>query len=273
MSEDREYRVKRIEGFSFRNQVLQFLIRWKGYSSRHNSWEPEENLTGCYDKLARFRRKNRLGPSPLPVPPAGANFKHESLLDRSKWVYPEDLRRVVLGLMETRSGSSLGVVVAINDLFDKPATDSVVILTACHHFYAMLWLANEDMALIADGINLCQEPEVLGKIEKHLGISLRPLTVAKSFGVDQCATGAALAALELARAHSKQMAGSIKVLSFADQLVERVAKALGQWESKPTPGRVNIQSRINLLRCSKCQNWTTRKGKRALFGHEKTCKP
>lgn len=39
-----------------RNNKREFLIRWKGYSSKSDSWEPEENLD-CKDLIDRFMEK------------------------------------------------------------------------------------------------------------------------------------------------------------------------------------------------------------------------
>lgn len=39
-----------------RNNKREFLIRWKGYSSKSDSWEPEENLD-CKDLIDKFMNK------------------------------------------------------------------------------------------------------------------------------------------------------------------------------------------------------------------------
>lgn len=39
-----------------RDNKREFLIRWKGYSSKSDSWEPEENLD-CKDLIERFMDK------------------------------------------------------------------------------------------------------------------------------------------------------------------------------------------------------------------------
>lgn len=39
-----------------KNNKREFLIRWKGFSSRCDSWEPEENLN-CDDLIQKFLDK------------------------------------------------------------------------------------------------------------------------------------------------------------------------------------------------------------------------
>ena len=35
----------------------QYLVRWKGYNSFDDTWEPEENLLNAKDAVAKFQRK------------------------------------------------------------------------------------------------------------------------------------------------------------------------------------------------------------------------
>jgi hypothetical protein len=54
---DPEYEVAKIvEWRAARGQKREFLVAWKGYSAFENSWEPEQNLSGCYDVLSAFCR-------------------------------------------------------------------------------------------------------------------------------------------------------------------------------------------------------------------------
>ena len=39
------------------NHKRSYLIKWKGYSEIHNSWEPEENLTNCEEILTDYRTR------------------------------------------------------------------------------------------------------------------------------------------------------------------------------------------------------------------------
>lgn len=55
--ENEDYEVERIIDVSFlKNNKREFLIRWKGYSSKSDTWEPEENLD-CADLIAKFMEK------------------------------------------------------------------------------------------------------------------------------------------------------------------------------------------------------------------------
>lgn len=33
----------------------EFLIKWRGYHSADNSWEPEENLIGCENAIKEYQ--------------------------------------------------------------------------------------------------------------------------------------------------------------------------------------------------------------------------
>lgn len=55
--ENEDYEVERIlDVHMHRNNKREFLIRWKGYSSNVDSWEPEENLD-CKDLIEKFMSK------------------------------------------------------------------------------------------------------------------------------------------------------------------------------------------------------------------------
>lgn len=42
-----------------KNGKKEFLIRWKGYSEKHDTWEPEDNLN-CPDIISKFLAKVQL---------------------------------------------------------------------------------------------------------------------------------------------------------------------------------------------------------------------
>lgn len=54
---EKEYEVERIIDVHFKkNKTRDFLIRWKGFSARDDTWEPEENLN-CQELIAKFMEK------------------------------------------------------------------------------------------------------------------------------------------------------------------------------------------------------------------------
>ena len=39
---------------------IQYLIRWKGYSAEHDTWEPETNLVNAKEALKEYKRMNQI---------------------------------------------------------------------------------------------------------------------------------------------------------------------------------------------------------------------
>lgn len=50
-----EYFVQKILGSKIEKGVILYRIKWEGYGSSENTWEPEENLDGCSELLAEFK--------------------------------------------------------------------------------------------------------------------------------------------------------------------------------------------------------------------------
>ncbi|XP_046396192.1 chromobox protein homolog 3 [Ischnura elegans] len=56
-SDSEEYEVEKVIEVRFKKSgAREFLIRWKGFSSKDDTWEPEENLS-CPDLIAKFMTK------------------------------------------------------------------------------------------------------------------------------------------------------------------------------------------------------------------------
>ena len=56
-----EFEVESILDCRTDKKIRFFLIKWKGYSELHNSWEPEHNLENCAELLEQFLKKQEKG--------------------------------------------------------------------------------------------------------------------------------------------------------------------------------------------------------------------
>lgn len=56
----KEYEVQQFLSHKMKNRKRFFLVRWKGYSSEHDSWESEENIMNCPKILSEYLKVNNL---------------------------------------------------------------------------------------------------------------------------------------------------------------------------------------------------------------------
>lgn len=64
-SED-EYKVEKIVGKSIIDGEVHYEVKWLGYSSKENTWEPIENLDACHEMIKEFEKSQRTA-APHPV--------------------------------------------------------------------------------------------------------------------------------------------------------------------------------------------------------------
>ncbi|GBE79602.1 Transposon Tf2-12 polyprotein [Sparassis crispa] len=60
IEEHEEYEVEAILNHRQRYGWTQYLVKWKGYASAENSWEPEANLTNAKGLLGEYKRRRCL---------------------------------------------------------------------------------------------------------------------------------------------------------------------------------------------------------------------
>jgi hypothetical protein len=56
---DEIFTVHKILKMREENGVVTYLIKWRGFNAKHNSWEPEGNLIGCDLLVEEFKRAQR----------------------------------------------------------------------------------------------------------------------------------------------------------------------------------------------------------------------
>lgn len=62
--EEEEYVVEKVVGKRIKDGVVQYRLKWKGYSDAENTWEPEDNCI-CHDLIAEYEKNlaKKKGPS------------------------------------------------------------------------------------------------------------------------------------------------------------------------------------------------------------------
>lgn len=56
VEEEEEYEVEKILDSRIRRGKLEYFVKWKGFPTSENSWEPTENTTHASRKIAEFHR-------------------------------------------------------------------------------------------------------------------------------------------------------------------------------------------------------------------------
>ena len=51
--------VEKIVAKRKRQGKVEFLIKWRGYKSDENSWEPEEHLVGCSNVIREYNKNEK----------------------------------------------------------------------------------------------------------------------------------------------------------------------------------------------------------------------
>ncbi|TEA13750.1 Testis-specific chromodomain protein Y 1 [Colletotrichum sidae] len=55
-SGDGEYEVERVKSKRVKGTMKQYLVGWKGFAAKHDSWEPEQNLSNCRGAIRDYER-------------------------------------------------------------------------------------------------------------------------------------------------------------------------------------------------------------------------
>lgn len=56
-SSNEEYNVEKILDVKTKGNKTKYFVKWEGYSSDSNTWEPEENLSNCHKLLEDFKKE------------------------------------------------------------------------------------------------------------------------------------------------------------------------------------------------------------------------
>ena len=69
-----------------RNKALQYLVKWKGFSEAHNSWEPKRNLGNTGQLVKEFHDKNPQAIRQMVINPTRSDMSSQPLPDISSLI-------------------------------------------------------------------------------------------------------------------------------------------------------------------------------------------
>ena len=75
--DEQEYSVEKIVDKNFVNGKISYLIKWKGYDNKDNTWEPIENLY-CEDLIEEFEKTYKENGANLDIEINERNIKSEN---------------------------------------------------------------------------------------------------------------------------------------------------------------------------------------------------
>uniref|UniRef100_A0A183CNF0 Chromo domain-containing protein n=1 Tax=Globodera pallida TaxID=36090 RepID=A0A183CNF0_GLOPA len=55
---EEEYEVELIQSSKVEKGTMKYLVKWKGYTTEHDSWEPLENLGNASELISEFHREH-----------------------------------------------------------------------------------------------------------------------------------------------------------------------------------------------------------------------
>jgi transposase InsO family protein len=70
-----------------RNKTLQYLVKWKGFSEAHNSWEPKGNLRNAGQLVQEFHNKNPRAIRRMVINPTSIDMSSQPLPDISSLIH------------------------------------------------------------------------------------------------------------------------------------------------------------------------------------------
>ena len=88
---DEEWEVEQIINSRLQNRMLQYLIKWKGYPTSENTWEPVKNVTNAPIQSGSFIKHSQKPPNATTF----NSFKWKPLINYTIPQKKEDVRQIL----------------------------------------------------------------------------------------------------------------------------------------------------------------------------------
>lgn len=192
------YPVTRIERIRFRKGKREFLVKWtrRGTIDYEPTWEPEDNLSTCFDLLQDFLMKEQLPLSTIEPRYGSSSFSKLHITEN--WITMSKVMKTVNGLLKYQK---IVPACRVNPFSALDSEGGVHILPLEAHLYAIAHKPLENMIYIADGNNeYINRHDVRKKIRKILkGVKITAIEFNQQYRSDACGSSVALIVCEMVK--------------------------------------------------------------------------
>lgn len=253
---------------------LKFLVEWENYPDESDfTWEFEDEMTNCFTLVDSYMKSqdDLKDMETVLSPLAGASFndRNKGRYNCNNWVELEKIKtRAQQLLKQKKYNKSLPITACVSTRFTKPTETSLIILHHEVHCYIILWLLEEDRVIVSDSNNSCMDQYDQEKIETILGHEIIPIKLMNKVKVDFCGATAIAIVLELSRLYNSGGLTS-NIIQFPSSYIQKAAATMYKEKSLPDEGRMDVRWLSRVLKCDKCLNFSTTKGRKALLSHQR----
>lgn len=238
-----------------------YLVKWKNYSEKFNSWETEECFLGAIETLNQYQLDHDL---PLTV----QTNNDEQPANKLNEVYPNKVINYIEAFKRLQQYRCDHV--QIKQLIEKPnkETNIIYIYLFEGHYYIIANL--KEKMILADGAN--HGTNIKEHVKKLFGRKPVITTFKQQKGTDHCGSSAIAITLELIRlAKRGELPGEQEEIRVPQGLLRNLVNELHPHSTNPLnegKGRVLINNQFR-FKCKHCNK--TCKSRPGLMSHETKC--
>lgn len=236
-----EFKVDKIVGYGLDDDGKSYLykIRWVGFSKHHDTWEPENNLTQCYEMVASFKRLHDIGRPTFPRILGNTQAQSGNV---DNWHTSEEIKQKAIGYLPSHLRYTIEIV-----SLEPPAKiskeDRVYIICHEHHAMVGLYLKQERVLYLADGENAYLEDVKLKRqIDQWLKVPIRGVKFLYQTHADHCSSSAAILITRFVELYAAKQPIPRTILVSRERL-EKLKKTFHKAPSERITGWVPINER------------------------------